>query len=289
MDMILDAHGRRSPDHTVSQKHYRFGFLMLVEQGVETPPEDIEKLDRLRLAFEDYFEQATGGLATAETELVYQLVLTTWPAAGVRQGEALTAAVLLAFPEAEDLTVKLTAEQGRAGIPREVTIPAGRIFAEFDIEGKAAGVDQIRAEAGDGFEVSHSNIQVLGSTAQLSAQRIFELEILFGDVRERLRTGEVGKLLPYDLVFHVADQNQLYYEGIPVTLTASGDGVVEPASTVTDPFGFVVANWRLATTPGPNQLRVQIEGSGRPPLIINAIGVPIPTRQRDPFPFLFPQ
>jgi hypothetical protein len=99
----------------------------------------------------------------------------------------------------------------------------------------------------------------------------------------------VGKLLPYQLVFHVADENQLYYQGVPVTLIASGDGAVEPAATETDPFGFVVANWRLATTPGPNQLRVQIEGSERPPLVIDAIGVRIPTRQRDLFPFLFPQ
>jgi hypothetical protein len=288
MDMILEAHGRRSPDHTVSQKHYRFGFLLLVEEGVETPPEDIEKIDRLRLAFEDYFEQASGGLATAETELVYQLVLTTWPAAGVRQGESLPAAVLLAFPEAEDLTVALTAEQGRAGIPQQVTIPAGQIFAEFDIEGKAAGVDQIRAEAGDGFEVSHSNIQVIGSPAELSVQRIYPLELLFGNSSERLRTGEVGKLLPYQLVFHITDDNQLYYEGIPVTLTASGDGVVEPTTAVSDEFGFVIANWRLATTRGPNQLRVQIEGSSRPPLILDAIGVPIPTRQRDWFRLVFP-
>ena len=288
MDMIREAHGRRSPDHTVSQKHFRFGFLLLVEEGVEPPAGEIEKLDRLRLAFEEYFEQATGGLATAETELVYQLVLTTWPAAGVQQGDSLPAAVLLAFPEAEDVTVQLTAQQGVVGIPESVTIPAGQVFAEFEIEGRAAGVDQITSDGGAGFEVSHSNIQVLGSPARLAAQRIFPLEVLFGDVRERLRTGEVGKPLPYQLVFHVADDNQLYYPGIPVRLTASGDGEVEPAVTATDQFGFVVANWRLASEPGPNQLRVQIEGSEQPPLVIDAIGVRIPTRQRDPFPFLFP-
>jgi hypothetical protein len=79
----------------------------------------------------------------------------------------------------------------------------------------------------------------------------------------------------------------LYYEGIRVKLTASGDGVVQPAVTQTDSFGFVVANWRLATEPGPNQLRVEIEGSERPPLIIDAVGVRIPRRQRDPFPFIF--
>lgn len=288
MGMILEAHGRRAPDHTVSQKHYRFGFVLLVEEGVEPPAEEIEKLDRFRVAFEDYFEQVTGGLATAETELVYQLVMTTWPASGVRQGNTLPAAVLLAFPEAEDLTVRLTSERGLAGVPESVTIPAGDVFAEFEIEGKTAGVDHISSDAGDGFEVSHSNIQVLGSPARLAPERIYPLEILFQDPRERLRTGEIGKLLPYELLFQVTDENLLFYEGIPVKLTASGDGVVEPATTTTDGFGFIAATWRLATKPGPNQLRVEIEGSERPPLIIEAIGVPIPTRQRDPFPFLFP-
>jgi hypothetical protein len=287
MDMILAAHGRRSPDHTVSQKHYRFAFVLLVEEGVEPPPEQVEKLDRFRAGFEQYFEQASEGLAKVETELVYQLTLNTWPATGVRQGTSLPAAVFLAFPEREDLTVRLAAEKGLIGMPESVTIPAGEPFAEFTIEGRDGGVDHLTAEAGDGFEVGHSNIQVLANTAGLSTQRIFPLEILFGDVSERLRTGEAGKLLPYGMFFHVADDNQLYYEGIRVKLTASGDGVVQPAVTQTDSFGFVVANWRLATEPGPNQLRVEIEGSERPPLIIDAVGVRIPRRQRDPFPFIF--
>jgi hypothetical protein len=109
------------------------------------------------------------------------------------------------------------------------------------------------------------------------------------DPRERLRTGEAGKLLPYGLFIHVADDNQLAYEGVPLKLTASGDGVVQPATARTDAFGFVVAAWRLATQPGPNQLRVEIEGSERPPLIIDAVGVRIPRRQRNPFPFIFGQ
>jgi hypothetical protein len=287
MDMILEAHGRRSPDHTVSQKNYRFAFVLLVEEGFEPPPEQIEKLDRFRTEFEEYFEQASGGIATVETELVYQLTLSTWPAAGVRQGASLPAAVVLAFPEREDLTVRLVSEKGLAGVPESVTIPAGEAFAEFTIEGRDSGVDHLTAEAGDGFEVGHSNIQVLASPAGLSAQRILPLEILFNDPRERLRTGEAGKFLPYGLFFHVADANQLYYQGIRVKLTASGDGVVEPAEAETDSFGFVSASWRLATEPGPNQLRVEIEGSEHPPLVLDAVGVRNPPRLRDPFPFIF--
>ena len=287
MDMILAAHGRRSPDHTVSQKNYRFAFLLLVEEGAEPPAGQIEKLDRLRAQFEEYFEQASGGLAKVETELAYQLTLSTWPAAGVLQGASLPAAVFLAFPEREDLTVRLAPQKGLIGVPESVTIPAGELFAEFSIEGRDGGVDPLAAEAGDGFEVGHSNIQVLASAAGLSTQRILPLEVLFNDPRERLRTGEAGKPLPYGLFFHIADDNQLFYEGVRVKLTASGDGVVEPAEAQTDPFGFVVANWRLATEPGPNQLRVEIEGSQRPPLILDAVGVRIPRRQRDPFPFIF--
>jgi hypothetical protein len=102
-----------------------------------------------------------------------------------------------------------------------------------------------------------------------------------------LRTGKAGEFLPYGLFFHVADANQLYYEGVRVKLTASGDGVVEPAETETDAFGFVSASWKLATEPGLNQLRVEIVGSEGPPLIMDAVGVRNPPRLRDPFPFIF--
>ncbi len=288
-DMMLAANGRRSPDSTVSQKNYRFAFVLLVDEGSEPSPEQVAKLDRFRTEFEKYFEQATGGLAKAETELVYQLTLTTWPAAGVRQGASLPAAVFLAFPEPEDLKVRLATETGRIGVPDEVTIPAGDSFTQFSIEGRDGGVDHLSADAGERFEVGHSNIQVLASPAGLSAQRVLPYELLLNDPRERLRTGEVGQLLPYSLYIHVADDNQLYYEGVRVKLTASGDGVVDPAVAETDPTGYVVANWRLATTPGPNQLKVEIEGSERPPLVIDAVGVHVPGRQRDPFPFIFGQ
>jgi hypothetical protein len=289
MEMIRAAHGRRSPDHTVSQKQFRFAFLLLVEEGSEPPPEQVQKLESFRTAFEEYFEEAAGGLLEVETELVYQLRLTTWPATGVRQGTSLPAAVVLAFPEDEDVAVRLSAREGLIDVAESVTIPAGQVFAEFAVEGRATGVDHLVAEAGPRFEAGHSNIQVAASAANLSVQRILPLEILFNDPSERLRTFRAGSVLPYSLYFHVSDDNQVPYAGVRVKLTASGDGVVNPSEAVTDAAGFIVARWRLATQLGPNQLHVEVVGSGRPPVVVDAVGVLTPHRQRNLIPLLFGQ
>jgi hypothetical protein len=168
-----------------------------------------------------------------------------------------------------------------------VTIRAGAPFALFDINGSAAGVDQLTAQAGDRFEVAHSNIQVLGSTRGLSIERLFPLEILFGDPRERLRTGEAGKFLPYSLYFYVSDDNQLFYEGVRVRFTASGDGEVVPAIVESDESGLVIVDWKLATQRGPNTLRVEVEGSEREPVVVEAVGVIVPPRQRNLFDLIF--
>jgi hypothetical protein len=96
-------------------------------------------------------------------------------------------------------------------------------------------------------------------------------------------------VLPYSLYFHVSDDNQVPYAGVRVKLTASGDGVVNPSEAVTDAAGFIVARWRLATQLGPNQLHVEVVGSGRPPVVVDAVGVLTPHRQRNLIPLLFGQ
>ncbi len=281
IDMIRAAHGRRIPDHTLSQKSFRYAFLLLKQEGEGVPPEDVEKLDTLREAFDDRFEEVIDHRAEAETELVRKVGLTTWPAAGVFQGSTQTAAVFLGRRAVEPVTVMLGSDNDAVDLPETVTIEAGSQFANFTITGVSPGVARLTAAVDEEYEVSHSNIQVLGDTSTLSSTRLFPLEILFGDPRERLRTGRVGAPMPFPYFIQVFDDNFLAYKDVPLEITVSGDGSVDPANPVSDAFGFIVVDWTLATAPGENTMTVAIPGSRRPPLVITAVGVRSPPRHRN--------
>ncbi len=284
---ILRAMGRRTPDNTISQNNFRVGFILLTEEGRQPTPENIAKMDRIRSQFETYFAEKVGGRAEVQTELVRQLIMTTWPAAGVLQGKTLDAAVFTPEPVAEDLVVKLSADEGVAGVPDSVVIPAGETAALFPIEGLQAGVEKLSASAGDEYETAYSHVSVLADPSPLKLERLYLFEILFGDPRERLQTGAVGAPLPYSILAQVTDQNSLTYGKLPIKITASGDGFVTPPEPVTDDYGLLVFDWTLATTPGKNTLRVEVEGSGQPPLILEATGAVTPNRQRNPRRDLF--
>ncbi len=281
LNMIRAAHGRRIPDHTLSQKNFRYGFLLLKQEGEEVPPEHVEKLDTLREAFDDRFEEVIDNRAEAETELVRKVGLTTWPAAGVFQGSTQTAAVFLGRRAVEPVTVMFATDNDAVDLPETVTIAAGSQFVNFPITGVAPGVARLTATVNEEYEVSHSNIQVLADTSTLSSTRLFPLEILFGDPRERLRTGRVGAPMPFPYFILVFDDNFLAYKDVPLEITVSGDGSVDPPNPVSDAFGFIVVDWTLATSPGENTMTVTIPGSQRPPLVITAVGVRSPPRHRN--------
>ena len=281
IDDIIAAHGTRAPDHTVSQRNFRYAFILLKEEGKEVPPEDIEKLERFRETFDEYFDQAVGNRAKIETTLVRKLGLTTWPAAGVLRGSTAEAAVFLENRTLEPVEVQLSSDGDLLQVPPQATIPAGEQFVEFPMSGVSAGVASLEASAGDEFEISRSRIQVLADKSKLTSQRIFPLEILFGDPRERLRTGRVGAPMPFPFFFQVFDNNFLIYQDVRFNITVSGDGRVEPANPVSDSFGFITVNWTLASKPGPNQMTVRVEGSTQPPLLIEAVGVLSPPRHRN--------
>jgi len=284
---IIAAHGTRAPDHTVSQRNFRYAFILLKQEGEEVPPEDIEKMERFRTAFGEYFDQVVGNRVRTETKLVRKLGLTTWPASGVLQGSTTDGVVFLKNRTLEPVEVQLASDSDLMQVPPSATIPAGAQFVEFPISGVSAGVASLTATSGDEFEVSHSRIQVLGDRSSLSSQRISPLEILFGDPRERLRTGRVGAPMPFLFFFQVFDNNFLIYQDVRFNITVSGDGRVDPPNPLSDSFGFITVNWTLASQPGPNQMTVQIEGSTRPPLVIEAVGVLSPPRHRNVRRLLF--
>ena len=239
------------------------------------------------MAFDEYFDQAVGNRAQIETKLVRKLGLTTWPAAGVLEGRTTEGVVFLENRTLEPVEVQFSSDSDLIQVPPSATIPAGAQFIEFPITGVSAGAASLTASSGDEFEVSHSRIRVLADRTSLSSQRIFPLEILLGDPRERLRTGRVGAPMPFSFFFQVFDENFLIYEDVRFNVSVTGDGRVDLPNPISDAFGFITVNWTLASTPGPNQMTVQIEGSTRLPLVIEAVGVLAPPRHRNVRKLLF--
>ena len=93
VDMIIEAEGKRIPDASVSQRKFNFAFILVVDEGEEPAEADIQKLETIRSEWEPYFEQATDLRADAQTELVRELHLSTWPASGLVVGSPATATV----------------------------------------------------------------------------------------------------------------------------------------------------------------------------------------------------
>ncbi len=65
---IVAAMGTRRPEASTAQKSFRQAFLYLVTQTRETSDE-LNKLERIRAAWETYFSDSTGGRGTMNSRL----------------------------------------------------------------------------------------------------------------------------------------------------------------------------------------------------------------------------
>ncbi len=278
---IVEAHGRRIPNASVAQRKFRYAFLLVHEAGQPPMPESLAKMERFRSAFDEFFDEMTGDRAESTSSLNRELAFSTWPAIGLLQGEEVDIAAFRPVRGSEPIAIDLTSDSEAITLPGQVTIPAGSDFARIRIAARQGGVARIEGSAGEEFEIAHSAIRVHGSTADLRAVRILPLEILFGDPRERLRTGEVGRPLPYRIFVQIVDENLLAIQNVEVHFEASGDGFPSDEKVISDGFGFVAIEWTLASTPGPNQLKVSIPGSLQPEVVIGAVGSRSPSRQRN--------
>ena len=238
VDMIVEAEDKRVPDASVSQRKFNFAFILVVDEGSEPTEADIQKLETIRSEWEPYFEQSTDLRADAQTELVRELHLSTWPASGLVIGLPATASVEIAEARSSDLDVMLTTDNGGATAPAVVTIPSGATSVSFALEGVTTGVTRLSAHATDtGYDNAQALIDVKGDAS------VLDLQVISGDEQ----VGSVGERLPDPIVLRVTDTNNLPYPGLRVNLTASSDGVVRPAPAVTDASGEIRLIWRLPT------------------------------------------
>jgi uncharacterized protein (TIGR03437 family) len=250
MDELIQAVGRRTPDDTVSQRHFRWAFVLLVPAGAQPPAAELAQIDTYRTNFEAFYQQATGNHAFADTALRRSLRLSTFPASGVVAGSSATATVAVDTPPTAPLTVALAAPNGIASVPASVTIAAGARSASFKLSALRTGVEDLSATPNDPrYDTAWSRIQVAPTSA-------LQVAVLSGDRQPITAAGTLGQ----PVVLQVTDINRLPYPGVAVEAAASTGGSVTPATAVTDDSGKASFRWTPGTGAGP-RLRVSIQGA----------------------------
>jgi hypothetical protein len=69
IDDVIAAIGRRKPSSADSPRVYRQAFVYVVSSGNTADPAAIDKLDRIRMAWDQFFSAATDSRMRAETRL----------------------------------------------------------------------------------------------------------------------------------------------------------------------------------------------------------------------------
>jgi hypothetical protein len=69
VDDIIDVHGERRPRWNQTSKIHRQAFILVVTAGRTLDSAHVDKIDRIRRAWEAFLLEATGGRMTAETRL----------------------------------------------------------------------------------------------------------------------------------------------------------------------------------------------------------------------------
>jgi hypothetical protein len=236
VDDLIAVYGRRIPDYTVSQRHFRFGFIILTAAGAAPPADAIAQVDAYRTQFESFYAGATSNRATADTVLKRAVHVSAFPALAVPQGGAGTATITLDQPAITPLTVFLSGQSGIAGVPASVTITAGAAKTVFPVEGLRAGTEELTLRPADAsYETVYTRVAVAPDTGS------FSLALASGDS-----------------IFRVSDSNRLPVTGVRVTATITGKGSLASPSIITDENGVAAFNW----TPGAsgNQITAMIEG-----------------------------
>jgi uncharacterized protein (TIGR03437 family) len=250
VDDLIAVHGRRTPDHTVSQRRYRFAIILITPRGAAPDPAAIQQVDAYRNSFQSFYNRATGERAAAETTLRKSLDLSLWPAAGGLVGRDFEAELRIASPAPTALNFSIRAPRGLVEAPAAVAIPAGAKSVRLRLRGLREGVEDFTITPADpSYMNADARIQVL------AAPRNLRLQVIAGDGQ----TSDGAGFLPQPLLVQVSDNNRLPYPGLRIVATVAGNGAIEPASAVTREDGTASFRWRPASAP-LNRVQFTLEG-----------------------------
>ena len=252
VDEIIQADGRRTPDSTVAQRHFRMAFVLIVRQGTTAPAAELAQLEGYRSQFENFYSQATGGRAYMDVTLPHALSLSVSPAAGVVAGGSMTASVSIRQPAVSALTVNLQSSSGAIAVPALVAIPTGAASVNFAINGLNPGVADLTATPSDNnFETAYARVQVLPAAS-----------LLLSTISGNKQVLESNGTLAQPVVVRVTDQNNLPYPGVRLEAVPTTGGTVTPQVATTDSTGQASFQW----TPGlAGGAQLQVLAEGAPP------------------------
>lgn len=246
---IIEAVGSRRPDTSVSQRQFRQAFVLLVNEGTQPKPESLRTLRQLRRWWLSFFDLHSESRAASSAELVRMLHLSTWPAGGLLVGSTGSAQVIIAEPRDTDLVVNLRLDGAIATIPSTVTVPAGKVLAEFEARGLEAGTATLTAEAAEaGYDRLETRLVVRANATDLTLE----------PRHPREHYGIAGSTLSEPLRYRVLDENFVPYSGAELAYTATG--TTASMSSRTDAFGQAEIEWPLASSAGSQTLTATIRG-----------------------------
>lgn len=265
---IIQAEGRRTPDSTVAQRHFRMAFVLIVKAGTTPPAAEVAQVDGYRAQFEPFYSAATAGRAFMDATLRHTLALSVAPAAGVIAGTSGTASVTLQQAETSPVIVNLQSGSGLIMVPPYVVIPAGATTVTFPIQGTVTGVDDLTASSNAAtFETAYARVQVLPASA-----------LTLSTVSGNWQTMNANGTLTQPIVVSVSDQNNLPYPGAQILALPTGGGTVTPQTATADATGQAIFQWTPAV-PGA-RLQVSLSSATQhltigvlPPASFNAAGV----------------
>jgi uncharacterized protein (TIGR03437 family) len=244
---IIASEGRRTPDSTVSQRHFRFAFILVVREGVAPAQADLDQIDTYRRLFETFYGHAASDRASADTALRLSLRLSTFPAAGILAGRSATATVSIQKPAPAPLTIVLKSQTGAVSVDPPVTILAGATSAAFTLTGVRAGVDEISAQPADSrYDQAVSRIQVLDGPDAV------QLVLVSSDAQH--------------VTLRVKDVNNLPYPGVRVQASAASG---TPLTATSNADGRVTFDWAAGQA-----LSARMEGASNASVFVNASSAP---------------
>src|ERR1017187_629296 len=235
---VIQAVGRRTPDSTVAQHRFRFGFILVVPEGAQDSSftNAVQQVEIYRAQFVAAYTRFSANLGAADTTLNRGMRLSFFPAAGVVAGSSAAATLSLQTAPPAELALTLLAPLGFAQVPPQVTIAAGATSASFTVSGKKAGVEELLATPADSsYETAFARVQV-AAAAQIM------LRTVSGDNQVPNSNGT----LPAPIVVRLTDANGLPYPDAVIQAAPTAGGTVLPLTTTTDVFGQARFQW----TPG---------------------------------------
>ncbi|MCW5964765.1 MAG: hypothetical protein KIT83_12055 [Bryobacterales bacterium] len=247
IDDIIAANGLRKPDHTIAQRRFRFAFVLVTEDETKAQPA-LEKLDRYRREFVQFFNDRSASLAFADTALKPALGMDAYPATGVLAGSQATLRVSRRGTSG-DVPLVFEGADGLLSLPAAATIPSGETAVSVPYTALQPGVARVRAVAASGEYLPAEAAIAIATQGSLTLQLTSSARVQALPNTEALTPIEV----------RVSDARGLPYEGVPVRLEPTTGGFATPEVVTTDAQGAASFRWTVGDAP-TNFAKVFIEG-----------------------------